>query len=137
MSFELHPRLAADSLFVASLPLCQLRLINDCRYPWLLLVPQRDAVREITQLNEQDYQQLWQEVRQTSVLLQNLKQPEKLNIATLGNLVPQLHLHVIGRFSTDPAWPGPVWGQGTAEPYTPAQAEILITALKQRLDSVQ
>ncbi|MDR9468855.1 HIT domain-containing protein, partial [Marinospirillum sp.] len=95
MPFTLHPRLEADSIFLGQLPLCQLRLINDSRYPWLLLVPAQADRVEITDLSAEDYQQLWQEVHQVSEHLQSFFQPDKLNVATLGNLVPQLHLHVI------------------------------------------
>jgi len=130
VSFTLHPRLEADSLLVGQLPLCQLRLINDSRYPWLLLVPTLPDLVEITDLSPEDYQQLWQEVRQVSDGLQVFFQPDKLNVATLGNLVPQLHLHVIARFKTDATWPGPVWGQGEAVAYTQDDLANLLPELR-------
>ncbi|WP_404420080.1 HIT domain-containing protein [Marinospirillum sp.] len=130
MSFTLHPRLEADSIFLGQLPLCQLRLINDSRYPWLLLVPAQADRVEITDLSAEDYQQLWSEVRQVSEGLQSLFQPDKLNVATLGNLVPQLHLHVIARFKTDATWPGPVWGQGEAVAYTQDELKSLLPELR-------
>lgn len=134
-NFTLHPRLEADSLLVGQLPLCQLRLINDSRYPWLLLVPALPNLVEITDLSAEDYQQLWHEVHHVSAGLQNWCQPDKLNVATLGNLVPQLHLHVIARFKTDATWPGPVWGQGPAVAYSPQELERLLPQLRQLLAS--
>ena len=130
MPFTLHSRLEADSIFLGQLPLCQLRLINDSRYPWLLLVPTLPGLVEITDLSAEVYQQLWQEVRQVSEGLQSFFQPDKLNVATLGNLVPQLHLHVIARFKTDATWPGPVWGQGEAVAYTQEELESLLPELR-------
>jgi diadenosine tetraphosphate (Ap4A) HIT family hydrolase len=131
MLFALHSRLEADSIFLGQLPLCQLRLINDSRYPWLLLVPAQPYLVEITDLSAEDYQQLWQEVRQVSEGLQIWCQPDKLNVATLGNLVPQLHLHVIARFKTDATWPGPVWGQGEAVAYTEKELDSLVAELRE------
>ena len=110
-SFELHPRLAADCILVGRLPLSLLLLFDDARYPWFILVPQRPAVSEIFQLSEADQQQLW---RESAALARNLMHSfhaDKINIGALGNLVPQLHLHHVARFTTDPAWPGPVWGK--------------------------
>lgn len=129
--FTLHSRLEADSVFIGQLPLCQLRLINDSRYPWLLLVPALPELVEITDLSAEDYQLLWQEVRQVSEGLQSWCQPDKLNVATLGNLVPQLHLHVIARFKTDAIWPGPVWGQGEAVAYTEKELDSLVAELRE------
>ncbi|SFC37417.1 Diadenosine tetraphosphate (Ap4A) hydrolase [Marinospirillum celere] len=131
MPFTLHPRLEADSIFVGQLRLCQLRLINDSRYPWLLLVPAHPDLVEITDLEPEDYQQLWEEVRLVSKGLQSWCQPDKLNVATLGNLVPQLHLHVIARFKTDATWPGPVWGQGEAVAYTEKELDSLVAELRE------
>jgi diadenosine tetraphosphate (Ap4A) HIT family hydrolase len=131
MLFALHSRLEADSIFLGQLPLCQLRLINDSRYPWLLLVPAQPYLVEITDLSAEDYQQLWQEVRQVSEGLQIWCQPDKLNVAILGNLVPQLHLHVIARFKTDATWPGPVWGQGEAVAYTEKELDSLVAELRE------
>jgi len=116
-SFELDPRLAADCILVGRLPLSLLLLFNDARYPWFILVPQRREISEIFQLSELDQQQLW---RESAALARNLMysfHADKINIGALGNLVPQLHLHHIARFTTDPAWPGPVWGHSAAEPY--------------------
>lgn len=119
--FELHPQLAKDSVWLADWPLCQLRLINDKNYPWFLLVPRRQGARDIIDLSAEDQLQLWQESSKLSLLLRSEFQPDKLNVAALGNMVPQLHLHHIARFSADPAWPAPVWGKCMAVPYSEAE----------------
>lgn len=125
--FVLHPQLAKDSIFVSDWPLCQLRLINDKNYPWFILVPRRPDVRECIDLTDEDQNLLWQESKKLSLLLRQCYAPDKLNIAALGNMVPQLHLHHIGRFTTDAAWPAPVWGKVPAVAYseTELQAELL------------
>ena len=115
--FELHTRLAADCIRVGRLPLSMLLLMDDARYPWFVLVPQRSGISEVFQLPEADQCQLW---RESAVLARNLMQSfhaDKINIGALGNLVPQLHIHHIARFSSDPAWPGPVWGHSAPVPY--------------------
>ena len=120
--FELHPRLAEDSAFVDLLPLSQIRLMNDSRFAWLLLVPAKPELREIHDLAPPDRTQLMAEISQASEALARLFAPDKINVGALGNLVPQLHVHVIARRKDDDAWPGPVWGQGTAVLY---EAEVL------------
>ncbi|GLR62833.1 HIT family protein [Marinospirillum insulare] len=130
MTFELHSQLAKDSFHLADLKLCQLRLINDQRFYWLLLVPKVANAKELTDLTPTDHQQLWQEVYSLSQVIKPLKQAVKLNIATLGNLVPQLHLHLIARFTEDAAWPNPVWGLGTAEPYNLATVKAIAKELR-------
>jgi diadenosine tetraphosphate (Ap4A) HIT family hydrolase len=117
MSYLIDPRLEADSLPVLDLSLCALRLMNDQRFPWLLLIPRRADKAEVLDLTDIDQNQLWDEVRQMAALLQSVYAPTKLNIAALGNQVRQLHVHVIARFSHDAAWPNPIWGMGKAEPY--------------------
>jgi len=117
-SFRLHPRLAADCILIGRLPLSQLLLLNDARYPWFLLVPCRTGVSEIFELDEHDQRQLWLESAQLSRFMMQAFHADKLNIGVLGNLVPQLHMHHIARFHSDPAWPGPVWGHSEAQPYT-------------------
>ena len=114
MSFTLHPRLAADTSFIADWPLCRVLLMEDARYFWLVLVPRRDDVTEITDLFAQDRALLMEETARAG---QIIKGDAKLNIGALGNLVPQLHLHVVARHPGDPAWPGPVWGHSPAQPY--------------------
>ncbi len=112
MPFNLHPTLARDAVEVARLPLCRVLLMNDRRFPWLILVPEREARREIHELAPADRAALIEEIAQASEVLTRLCRPEKLNVGALGNLVPQLHVHVVGRFAADAAWPGPVWGAG-------------------------
>lgn len=110
-SFELHPRLAADCHGIGDLPLCRLLLMNDRQYPWCILVPRRAGLREIYQLDADDQLQFWRESAQLSRVLMDVFAGEKLNVAALGNMVPQLHLHHIVRYAADPAWPAPVWGK--------------------------
>lgn len=115
--FQLDPRLEADSLAVMDLSLCTLRLMNDQRFPWLLLIPRRADKEEVLDLADRDQQHLWDDVRRVARVMQSVLAPNKLNIAALGNQVRQLHVHVIARFSDDAAWPNPVWGVGRPEPY--------------------
>ncbi|HEX4177101.1 MAG TPA: HIT domain-containing protein [Rhizomicrobium sp.] len=126
MSFAQHPRLEADAHFAADWPLCRVLLMNDARYPWLVLVPRRDGVTEVTALGAADRAQLMDEIDRAARLVQNFPGVTKLNIGALGNLVPQLHVHVVGRHQGDPAWPGPVWGHSSPAPYaSDALARIL------------
>jgi len=126
MSFALHPRLEADTHFAADWPLCRVLVMNDARYPWLVLVPRRDGLTEVTGLEPQDRAPLMDEINRAGRLIQILPRVAKLNIGALGNLVPQLHVHVVGRHQGDPAWPGPVWGHSPAVPYAAdALARIL------------
>lgn len=120
-TLTLDPRLAADTLSLADLPLCRALLMNDARYPWVILVPRRESVSEVYELDAADQAQLWREATALGEVLNRAFQGDKLNIATLGNVVGQLHLHLVVRFEHDAAWPGPVWGKGEAEPYTPEQ----------------
>lgn len=117
MNFALHPKLEADTQFAADWPLCRVLVMNDARYPWLVLVPRRQEMTEVTALTEADRVQLMDEIDRASRLVQALPGVSKLNIGALGNLVPQLHVHVVGRHSGDPAWPGPVWGHSPRVPY--------------------
>lgn len=121
--YELHPQLAADTHPLATLPLCEVRLMDDANYPWLVLVPTLAGARELIDLDANQRRQLTDEIDQAARLLRDAFQPYKLNVAALGNLVPQLHIHVIARFEGDPAWPAPVWGRVAARPYPP---ELLI-----------
>ncbi|EIJ35079.1 HIT family protein [Thiothrix nivea] len=132
--FELHPQLAQDTHFVTDLPLCRVLLMNESRYPWLILVPRRADIREIHELDAADRQQLWEESDQVSRALMALFQPDKLNLAALGNMVPQLHLHYVARFRTDAAWPAPVWGKFAPALYTPEQAASRCRELKKKLE---
>ena len=116
--FQIDPRLAGDTLEVASLTLCQVLLLNDRRYDWLVLVPRRESVTEILDLSPQDQAQLWREVTLVAQVLRSAQPELKLNIGALGNVVRQLHLHILLRQEGDPAWPGPVWGHSPREPHT-------------------
>jgi diadenosine tetraphosphate (Ap4A) HIT family hydrolase len=120
MSFTLHPRLAADTVFAADWPLCRVLLMNEARYFWLVLVPRLDGLGEITELSSADRAQLMEEAALAGMIIKAAG-AVKLNIGALGNIVPQLHLHVIGRSPGDPAWPGPVWGH--SPPITVEEAE--------------
>jgi len=131
MPFTLHPTLARDTVEVTRLPLCRVLLMNDRRFPWLILVPERDSLREIHQLSPADRAALIEEIAVGSGVLERLFHPDKLNVGALGNVVPQLHVHVVARTAGDPAWPGPVWGSGTAEPY----GEDEIAKIRARLAS--
>ncbi|SIN93944.1 HIT domain-containing protein [Salinivibrio sp. ES.052] len=110
MSFSLHSRLAADSTYVGDFPLCQLRLAHADIGPWLLLIPRQPHLREIHHLGPTDQHALWQESAQVSRCLETLFTPDKLNIAAIGNIVPQLHLHHVARYQNDAVWPNPIWG---------------------------
>ncbi len=115
--FELHPQLAQDTVTIGDFPLCRLLLCNDSSYPWFILVPRRSQVREIFELEESDQRQLLKESSQLSQVLVKIFQADKLNVAALGNMVPQLHIHHIVRYQNDLAWPKPVWGLFPAQAY--------------------
>lgn len=117
--YALHPQLAADSHPLATLELCDLRLMDDSNYPWLVLVPRVAEARELLDLDPAQRTILVEEVARAERLLLDACRPHKLNVAMLGNLVPQLHVHVIARFEDDPAWPAPVWGRVAARQYSP------------------
>jgi diadenosine tetraphosphate (Ap4A) HIT family hydrolase len=115
--FTLHERLRADTLEITRLRLSRVLLMNDSSFPWLILVPEREDSREIYDLEEKDRAVLIEEITLAARIIRHLYKPDKINVGALGNLVPQLHIHVIGRFESDRAWPGPVWGAGPAQPY--------------------
>ncbi|HEY4274042.1 MAG TPA: HIT domain-containing protein [Rhizomicrobium sp.] len=124
--FALHPRLAGDTVFVVDWPLSRVLLMEDARYPWLVLVPRLAGLVEITDLTAADRAWLMEEVARAGDAVRGLASVAKLNIGALGNLVPQLHVHVVGRHPGDPAWPGPVWGHSPATPYeTSARAALV------------
>lgn len=132
-SFILHPQLEKDSLFVKDMALCRVLLMNDARFPWLILVPRREGMKEIMDLLPGEQIQLMQEMAQVARIVQDEYKADKINIAALGNMVPQLHVHVIARFKNDEAWPRPVWGGGTAVPYGQEKARQRCEALVARL----
>lgn len=118
MNFALHHRLEADTAFAADWPLCRVLLMEDARYFWLILVPRRSNAVELTDLSQEDRVVLMAEIARAGTIIR-ASGAAKLNIGALGNVVPQLHLHVVGRTPGDPAWPGPVWGHSPAAPYDP------------------
>ena len=121
MSFKLHPRLKQDCIAIGRFELCQLLMMNDSLYPWFILVPERADVQEIYQLSKTERQLLTEESSYLAEKLAAFYQADKMNIAAIGNIVPQLHIHHVVRFQTDKAWPAPVWGKFTAVPYTEKQ----------------
>jgi diadenosine tetraphosphate (Ap4A) HIT family hydrolase len=124
--FELHPQLAKDCLVLGDFPLCRVLLNRDANYPWFILVPRRDAIREIFELSEADQQQLLWESSYFSQQIYPLFNADKLNVAALGNMVPQLHMHHIVRYENDVAWPGPVWGKVPAIAYDASQLKAIV-----------
>lgn len=131
--FELHPQLAADTVEVARLPLCRLLLMKDANYPWFILVPARPGIREIYELAAADRQALLDESCRLGRVLMRLFAGDKLNVAALGNVVPQLHLHHVVRRRDDPAWPAPVWGRVAAVPYEAGQLEARLRQVRTAL----
>lgn len=127
--FTLDPRLEADSIDLAVWPLCRVRLMNDRTYPWLILVPQRPDVTELFHLEPPDRTRCMQEMALAARLLQEATQADKINVAALGNQVPQLHIHVVARYTTDPAWPKPIWGVRPPEPYDEASLGHILRLL--------
>nr|WP_255494890.1 HIT family protein [Luteibacter sp. Sphag1AF] len=126
-------RLAGDTLVVGDLPLCRVLLMNDARFPWLVLVPRHDGLAEITDLSRSDQQALWDEVNQATEALRGTGPCEKINIGALGNIVRQLHVHVVARRVGDDAWPGPVWGSGRPLPRDETDSAELIRRLREKL----
>jgi diadenosine tetraphosphate (Ap4A) HIT family hydrolase len=131
--FELDPRLNNDSLFLMDWPLCRVLRMNDRAYPWLILVPRRTGKRELIDLSTADQALLLGEIGQASRAIKKALKPEKLNVAALGNVVPQLHVHVIGRFIDDPAWPRPIWGVQAPQAFDSDDAEIEVIQWRERL----
>ena len=131
--FQPDPRLAADSVFIADGPLSQVRLMDDARFPWLLLVPRVPGASEWIDLDGGQQRLLLAEINQLSQLLRAEAGVEKINIGALGNVVRQLHVHVVGRHAGDPAWPGPVWGSGAALRHDPEELAALTVRWRSRL----
>lgn len=128
--FILDSRLEQDTLPIGDFPLCRLLLMNDAQYPWFILVPRREAVSELFQLDAADQQQLWRETTAFAEIVKDSFGADKMNVATLGNVVSQLHMHVIARSRDDAAWPAPVWGRHQPKPYTQDQAAAIRARLK-------
>jgi len=133
MTFVLDDRLARDTRVIGDLPLCRVLLMNDARWPWLILAPRREGAVELIDLEGADQTQLIGEVGRAARFLKGHAKADKINIGALGNIVRQLHVHVVARVVGDPAWPGPVWGHGVATHYDPAAARALIEAAREGL----
>lgn len=132
-SFVLHPQLAKDTALIGRVGECQLLLMKDARYPWLVLVPEQAGLRELHELTDERFSTVTQIIKRLSRGLQTLTGAPKMNIAALGNMVPQLHIHIIARREDDASWPGPVWGVGTAEAYNDDELGVLAATLKEAL----
>ncbi|MEE1867397.1 MULTISPECIES: HIT family protein [Pseudomonas] len=130
--FELDPRLQQDTYVLGDFPLSRLLLSKDANYPWFILVPRRAGISELFQLDDSEQQQLWKETTALAETLKDCFAADKMNVATLGNVVSQLHMHVIVRRRNDPAWPAPVWGSKPATAYTAEQ----VAGIRQRLATV-
>ncbi|MGE0604956.1 MAG: HIT domain-containing protein [Xanthobacteraceae bacterium] len=130
---SLDPRLTADSVAIGKLALCEVRLQDDARFPWLVLVPQRENVSELFELAAPDQAVGMEEIARVSAALRAVTQCLKINVGALGNIVRQLHIHIVARNEGDAAWPGPVWGSGTRVPYDDAQKADLIARLRSAL----
>lgn len=126
----IDPRLEGDSLEITTLNLCQVRLHKNAAFPWLILIPNRSEVTEIIDLDSADQMMLMAEIDLASKVLKTLTSPHKLNVAALGNVVPQLHIHVVARYTTDPLWPDPIWGRGIHKDYEPNQLHHFLSELK-------
>jgi diadenosine tetraphosphate (Ap4A) HIT family hydrolase len=125
-TFTLDPRLEADSIPIGDLALSTALLLDDARFPWFVLVPRRPGLTEVSDLTDEDAQALTGEIRQAVRVMLALAKPDKVNVGALGNVVSQLHVHVVGRFRSDPAWPNPVWGFGSRQPYPAHAAAALV-----------
>lgn len=138
MHFILHERLAQDTRRIGHMPLSEVLLMNDARFPWVVLVPRVSGARDIIDLDDADIAQLNRESVAVQRALRRLFSPDKLNVAAIGNLVPQLHVHHVARHTGDSEWPAPVWGRGTPQPYPAADMDTRIAALHDCLrDSLQ
>ena len=127
--FELHPRLAFDTVAVADWTLSRVLLMNDARYVWLVLVPRLQNAVELFDLSKTDRDVLIDEIARAATVVKTVSGAAKINVGALGNLVSQLHVHVVARHPGDPAWPGPVWGHSAALPYTSAARDALIAKI--------
>jgi diadenosine tetraphosphate (Ap4A) HIT family hydrolase len=133
--FILHPQLAADTVLLGEFPLCQVLLANDGNFPWLILVPKVNGITEFHELSDQQQVQFLSESNAVSKLLKDGLSADKINIAALGNMVPQLHIHHVARFKEDACWPKPIWGQIPAVTRTEQQTLLLTTMISNKLGS--
>ncbi len=130
---SLDPRLSSDSARIGRLALCEVRLQDDARFPWLVLVPQREGISELFELAVADRAAAMEEIAQCAAALRAVTQCLKINVGALGNIVRQLHIHIVARNEGDAAWPGPVWGAGTRVPYSEMQKSELIERMRSAL----
>jgi diadenosine tetraphosphate (Ap4A) HIT family hydrolase len=135
--WSLDPQIERDTMPIGDMALCRILLMRDANYPWLLLVPRRHGASELTDLDTAEQVRLIAETAEAAGVLKEMTNCDKINLAALGNVVPQLHVHVIARRRNDPAWPKPVWNVVPARPYEPAEAEQLIGTVRQRLKLVR
>lgn len=136
-AWTLNARIAADTVPVGDLPLCRILLAKDANYPWLMLVPRRSGIFELMDYGADDRRTLSAEIDAAARALKAITGCDKINIAALGNVVPDVHIHVIGRRHSDPAWPKPVWGAVPAIDYEPAACDRLIKTLQDALGTIQ
>ncbi|MGE7370252.1 HIT family protein [Neorhizobium sp. NPDC001467] len=132
-AFELDERLARDTVLATVTGLCQLRVMKDGRWPWVMLVPQRNGISEIFELTPLDQALLTFETNMVAAALKNVTGAKKINVAAIGNIVSQLHVHIVARFEGDPNWPGPIWGHGSAEPRGETEMQQFVETLTQAL----
>ncbi|MEJ8475145.1 HIT family protein [Roseibium algae] len=135
IAFDINPRLEGDSYPVADLGLCAVRLMKDANYPWIMLIPRKNDMIELLDLEPLERIVLMEEISKVSAALKSVTDCEKLNVAALGNVVSQLHVHIIARFRDDPAWPDPVWGAISPSPYVDDKASHLISDLRDALNA--
>lgn len=133
MTFQLNKTLEADSKFIMDIQLCQVRIINNSNFPWIILVPKLEGIVEITDLDDTEYDQLNKEIRLIARAMQHELVPDKLNIATIGNIVSQLHVHVIARYKNDALFPKPVWGHEPVK-YQDEKLEDRINSLRKAIE---
>ncbi len=131
--WSLHPQLARDTIEIGDLPLVRVLLMNDANYPWLVLVPRRHDATEIIDLDDEDQEILMREIALLAGVLKDVTACDKLNIAAIGNVVPQLHVHVVARRRDDALWPRPVWGAAPARPYAAADRDRLVDAIRREV----
>ncbi|CCD94574.1 conserved hypothetical protein, Histidine triad (HIT)hydrolase domain [Bradyrhizobium sp. ORS 375] len=132
-AWSLHPQLAKDTINIGDLPLSRVLVIKDANYPWLLLVPRREGAVEIIDLDEVAQAQLMTEITRVSRAIKEITKCDKLNVAALGNMVPQLHIHIIARRTSDVAWPRPVWGVAPPVPHDAQEVESFISAVRRKI----
>jgi diadenosine tetraphosphate (Ap4A) HIT family hydrolase len=132
-TWSLHPQLAKDTINIGDLPLSRVLVIKDANYPWMLLVPRREGAVEIIDLDEVAQAQLMTEIARVSRALKEITKCDKLNVAALGNMVPQLHIHIIARRTSDAAWPRPVWGVAPPLPHDAEEVQHFIGAIRRKI----